>query len=441
MGLFEEKLRSIWNARLLSQFSQEISEERIQSVLDGSYRQAVLTVGSRARFLREYERDALTRSMAQYLALQAFIDTSLYAFFYGVFVCLKSPVFILGCLLRSLIKSAPALHPQRLVFFQHAHIEARVRKWPEPDCLYLQRAGSSLNRQDLGLLLRTLAEVPALLTRPRFVYLYIKWLSQYSFITHNYRPRSVVSVLENNFCSSLITAYLHRQGIEHINCMHGEYYNRLPFAAFARFDRFLVPGDYWVEYFKKMRCEAQFEVDPDPVHLRFHKLRSAPRAGSASSLPRVLIAHTQLLDPGSPKFATLTRLLASMPQATPVKIRCHPNELPAGLAFARALERQFPERSFALSERGRNFFDDLSESDLVVGFTSAALMEAWIGGRSVVYLFKSGTLQERYRGSARIFFLEDTESSIEDCIERFIPNIELAPEDAQTIHRVSTEPH
>ncbi|WP_218109762.1 hypothetical protein [Oligoflexus tunisiensis] len=126
-----------------------------------------------------------------------------------------------------------------------------------------------------------------------------------------------------------------------------------------------------------------------------------------------------------------------LPSRTVVHIRCHPNETAEGQYFACLLQKDLPEVNFSLSRGDKPYFEELVGFNFVLGFTSAALMEAWIAGLRVVYMLKSETLMERYKGSKRIFFLENSMKSVARCADTFILGLEQIIESDHLIDSIS----
>ncbi len=101
-------------------------------------------------------------------------------------------------------------------------------------------------------------------------YFHLKMLfkvAQYRRVIDRYRPQRIVAHAEFSFCSSAVTAYCHRQGIEHLNLMHGEklFYIR---DAFFRFDRCYVWDRWYIDLFRALRAEPTQFVVSLPAALR-----------------------------------------------------------------------------------------------------------------------------------------------------------------------------
>lgn len=82
----------------------------------------------------------------------------------------------------------------------------------------------------------------------------------YSYEVFKTSPQAIIVCNEYSFTSSLLTDYCRKNGIKHINVMHGE---KVFFImdAFFQFDSCYVWDDKYIELFKKLRAEeSQFSV-------------------------------------------------------------------------------------------------------------------------------------------------------------------------------------
>ena len=73
-------------------------------------------------------------------------------------------------------------------------------------------------------------------------------------MSHNvyvYKPKVIINNLEYSFTSSILTEYLNKIGIEHINVMHGEKLFNIR-DAYANFNKFYVWDYHYVELFCKL---------------------------------------------------------------------------------------------------------------------------------------------------------------------------------------------
>lgn len=94
-----------------------------------------------------------------------------------------------------------------------------------------------------------------------FILKIILKISKYRKIIQSYSPEAIIVCAEYNSESSILTDYCEKNGIKHINVMHGEklYFIR---DSFFRFSECYVWNDYYVQLFKKLRAENnQFKIE------------------------------------------------------------------------------------------------------------------------------------------------------------------------------------
>lgn len=92
----------------------------------------------------------------------------------------------------------------------------------------------------------------------------------YRYIIESYSPKAIVNCGEYSFTSSFMTYYCEREGVEHINVMHGEklFYIR---DSFFRFHRCFVWDEYYKKLFLQLRAaENQFYISV-PKSILFDK--------------------------------------------------------------------------------------------------------------------------------------------------------------------------
>lgn len=85
-------------------------------------------------------------------------------------------------------------------------------------------------------------------------------IRQYRQIIDTWAPKAIIACSEYSFTSSLLTDYLKKNGIKHINVMHG---NKLFYIrdSFFRFDECYAWNNDFVNLFLKLRAEpSQFRV-------------------------------------------------------------------------------------------------------------------------------------------------------------------------------------
>lgn len=96
--------------------------------------------------------------------------------------------------------------------------------------------------------------------QPYFVSKCVYKIFFFRYIINVYNPKAIISSSEYSFTSSILTDFCNRNGVEHINIMHGE---KLFFIrdSFFEFNKFYVWDTFYVDLFTKLRAsEKQFIV-------------------------------------------------------------------------------------------------------------------------------------------------------------------------------------
>lgn len=120
--------------------------------------------------------------------------------------------------------------------------------------------GRMLSFSDIGIIwkLFTLYPIPCLVLKNA-----IK-LSYYRYVINKYKPRAIIVHNEASYTSSISTLLCERNGVQHINVMHGEKIFYIGDGYF-RFTRCYVWNEYYKNLFIEMNAEAnQFIVEVPP---------------------------------------------------------------------------------------------------------------------------------------------------------------------------------
>lgn len=92
-------------------------------------------------------------------------------------------------------------------------------------------------------------------------------IARYRALVIKNNPKAIIVCVEYSYTSSLLTDWCSKNGVQHINVMHGEklFYIR---DSFFRFHKCYVWDEYYVELFMKLRADVeQFIVEvPEALH-------------------------------------------------------------------------------------------------------------------------------------------------------------------------------
>lgn len=143
-------------------------------------------------------------------------------------------------------------------------------------------------------------------------------IAMYRRVFLQYAPDAVICSSEYSFTSSLLTDYCRKNGIEHINIMHGEKAFNLR-DTFFRFDRCYVWDAHYVSLFMDLRAESsQFRIEVPPS-LRFPKKETA--------FPCVDYTYYLAAEPREQVEAILQSLSILANRGSSVAVRPHPQHL------------------------------------------------------------------------------------------------------------------
>lgn len=223
---------------------------------------------------------------------------------------------------------------------------------------------------------------------------------QYRGVLEAWSPDAVIACSEYSFASSLLTDYLNRNNVDHINVMHG---NKLFFIrdSFFRFNTCYVWNDDFAELFKRLRAESsQFAVSL-PRGLKFEGER-----------PAELTADFTYYLGGEDleQFDRLTGVLGALSaKGARVRMRPHP----------RYTDRELLERVPSSIEVENPSEVALEQSVLtsacVMSLYSTVLIQAYLNGVSVVV--------DDLSDPARFKKLEQMEFALLDAEHRLLSDV------------------
>jgi hypothetical protein len=91
-------------------------------------------------------------------------------------------------------------------------------------------------------------------------------IAKYRYYINFCCPRAVIVPFEFIFSSSILTLFCNKEGIEHINIMHGEILNRIS-HSFSRFNRFYVWNEHYIKLLNKLKCDKNKFIVSNPASL------------------------------------------------------------------------------------------------------------------------------------------------------------------------------
>lgn len=108
-----------------------------------------------------------------------------------------------------------------------------------------------------------------------FIYKLIYRIAIYRNLIEKYHPKAIIATSEYSFCSSILTLFCRKNGIKHINVMHGEKLFDM-MATFFEFDRCYVWDSSYIDLFLSQRAYDEQFVVSIPKSLRFKSYAVEP---------------------------------------------------------------------------------------------------------------------------------------------------------------------
>lgn len=128
--------------------------------------------------------------------------------------------------------------------------------------LNLSKVGECLNKSDKEIIKKLLQRYPLSF---EFTLKCLIKVRMYRWTINKYSPDAIIVSGEYSYTSSFLTYYCRKNGIKHINIMHGEklYYIR---DSFFEFDKCYIWDSFYMDLFKRLRAApGQFTVAVPPA--------------------------------------------------------------------------------------------------------------------------------------------------------------------------------
>jgi len=372
-------------------------------------------------------RSLARRSLAQHLCQRALRGGGLNGLRRVVFAFALPALLALFVLATFCHRKLPASRscPDVVVFFWAERLYKFIgdRQFAGQKFELHRTRGVFFGAKEILFFLSTIAACPRMLCYPELLCNLVRWLGYYGYVTKHYQPKeAVVHFFEGTASSSLMTAYLHQQGLRHINIQHGEVMFTA-MSAFCSFDDIHVWGEHFREIFLSSRSPAaNIRVSGTQYHrdllrnLRTHHQRRPQRL--------LIIDPFMYQDPHTP-YALIKRVVERLDMGWDVRVRRHPAELRKTLAWMDALnaELESTHKHICLEEELPTvpIEEALGRARVVLGIASTVLIEAWIAGCKVIHIAggpERSVVMDRYQNSANVFYCDQNTN---DCaLDRFL---------------------
>lgn len=362
-------------------------------------------------------RQALARrALAQHLCQQALLGSAHGNGLRRVLFGLALPLLLALSLLATL-RPRKALaernRPDRVVFFWAERLYKFIGDCHFPGQRYAlhQARHVYFSNREIRFFLRTIAGYPRFLYYPELLCNFVRWLGYYGYVIRYYRPKeAVVHFFERTASCSLMTGYLHEWGVRHIDIQHGEIMFTAT-SAFCQFDEIHLWGEHFRDIFLSNRSPAgTIQLCGTQYH---RNLFSKVRYQHQPRPKRLLIIDPFMYEEAEMNYSMIKKVVERLDPGWEVRVRRHPAELRAGLAWMDQLnaEVELRQRSIHLEEEWPSvpIEEALGKSRVVLGVASTALLEAWIVGCKVVHIAggpRREVLMDRYQNSSNVLYCD-----------------------------------
>jgi len=368
------------------------------------------------------------RSLAQHLCQRALIGSVAINGLRRVVFGLALPVLLLLFVLSSLrSRKIPTLNsrPDLVVFFWSERLYKFVEEATFQGQTYVLHRDKRayFGNQEIRFLMRAIAACRRMLWYPELLCNLARWLGYYGYVTTHYHPKTaVVHFFEGTVSSSLMTAYLHEKGLQHIDVQHGEIMF-VATSAFCQFDEVRL----WGEHFRRIVVSSHGPGGNVKVlGTRYHRdLFRRVRNQHRPRPQRLLIIDPFLYEDQRVYGSVMEKVLGRLDAEWEVRVRRHPAELRRTLGWMQQLKSdpELVKRGIRMEEEPPTFpiEEALSKSRVVLGVASAALIEAWIVGCKVIHIAGGpcrSALMDRYQNSANVFYCD--QNSDTQLLDKFL---------------------
>jgi hypothetical protein len=264
-----------------------------------------------------------------------------------------------------------------------------------------------LSFRALAFLIRAVWTEPRLLLAPEVVSNALRWLSYYEHAVTAHGPQVIGNFAEGVTSMPLVTLFMRELGVQSVNLQHGErLVNRQ--VAFMLFDECLFWSAKYAQVYADSRSLAKkVWLTGNGLHRRLAR----ERASWAVRPRRLVVIHHRI--PDMPRTYTdgVLRLAKALGPDWEVSVRPHPQDGGLWQEIAAQLAKTAAGREVQIEHaRDVALFDVVTRARLVVGATSTAIIESWIGGAKVVLvpgMAKPESALEPYGGSPNVLWLDD----------------------------------
>ena len=242
-----------------------------------------------------------------------------------------------------------------------------VRKLYHPDNRFWDE-GSSMTIKDVPFLMELVKKGPF---HPYFVLKSLMNVALYSDAIRRHTPSVMIQFGEFSYSSSILTTYCHRNGVRHIDIMHGEklWYIR---DAFFHYDECYVWDEHYIDLFRKLKAEPnQFVVAlPESMHIDT-QIHNNKDVYADYKYYLGVISESELR-------GVVESMQFAIRNGKKVKYRPHPRYTDLNLL------RKYVQEEDIEDNKKVSILESISNVDYAVGSYTTVLSQAYFSGKKVM---------------------------------------------------------
>ena len=194
-------------------------------------------------------------------------------------------------------------------------------------------------------------------------------IALYRAIIDVHKPKAIICSSEYSFTSSLLTAYCNKEGIKHVNVMHGDklFYIR---EAFFQFHQCYVWDNHYIDLFKTLRADKNQFIIAIPPSLR---IEINPREVFIFDFTYYLGGETK------EELNCIREALERLPVA-PIRISVRPHPRYSDLKLVSSIFTSFQIESTESTSISQSF----SSTKSIVSLYSTVLYQGYMIGKEII---------------------------------------------------------
>ena len=312
-------------------------------------------------------KDDIDRSYKQYLCQNFFVPKGK-VWLFNIVATIIVPLIILLFLLKGLFVKKSVDVPVIIESKgMNEVVPLIVQEKYNPDDRFWHEA-ATLKVSDVPFLMKMIIRNPR---HPYFVLKALMNIAYYSDLIRRHHPCTIIQFGEFSFSSSILTAYCHQYGVNHVDIMHGEklYFIR---DSFFHYDECYVWHEYYSELFRSLKAEpTQFRVAlPPSMHIDIESYKKTDAFADYKY-------YLAIYDEEQIKDIVQSMAFAER-KGNSVRYRPHPRYSDMNL-----LRKYVPEDKIEMPKEV-DILESISNLTYAVGSYTTVLSQAFFSGKKVI---------------------------------------------------------